>query len=328
MEKQKNIRPINGPIADKMVRSAAKHMKNKVIDFNAWKSAKSYQEKIQKFHQEKDLSHLDPLHALYVDTQHYIVDFVEAFSSLPESYKLNKIYEESEEIYMPSYPPMSPLTQSYFCCWSSLDMCVGIKRETYTTIMIACCRASGASHEFIKILEHMQKSYTGLYINEGNDKKFVYLRELYTNKTIKTHVACGYLGVPGEIWFVRLFSDPLSNYFDYSVAFTTPYVIINGHQGKKTTGNLTELMYPEKEWIAFIERNLEHSKYKEPQEAHYHFMKYGKNKHYWPEYIFLAYMNHTSNAIWLTGFPDKPETLPHANDNYEHWNEPKKSKSF
>ncbi|OGT57956.1 MAG: hypothetical protein A3F43_03075 [Gammaproteobacteria bacterium RIFCSPHIGHO2_12_FULL_42_10] len=80
MEKQRVIRHQPGPIAQKLIRSATKLMKNKIIDINAWKSAKSYNAHLQKIHLEKDLSHLNPLHALYMDTQHRIVDFAEQFS--------------------------------------------------------------------------------------------------------------------------------------------------------------------------------------------------------------------------------------------------------
>lgn len=86
-----------GPIAQKLIRSAVKLTKNKIIDLNAWKSAKSYHEKLQKSHFEKDSSHLNPLHGLYVDTQHRIVDFVEQFSTLSESNKFNKSYEAAED---------------------------------------------------------------------------------------------------------------------------------------------------------------------------------------------------------------------------------------
>jgi hypothetical protein len=119
-----------------------------------------------------------------------------------------------------------------------------------------------------------------------------------------------------NIW---LLPDPIGGYFDYSTAFTTPYVIIDFPLNKKTDGDFTKLFYTETQWIDFIERNLSSVNFKEKEQAYYHFMKYGLNKLYWPEYIFQAYVTHTSNVIWLTGFPDMPETLPHANDNYEQW---------
>ena len=41
-------------------------------------------------------------------------------------------------------------------------------------------------------------------------------------------------------------------------------------------------------------------------------MKYGLNKTYWNEYIFLAYANHQKDMISLAGFSDIPASLPHS----------------
>ena len=298
------------------MRSLEKYTKQKVININDWKSAKSYSEKLERFHQAKNLSHLDPVHAVYMDMQHHIADFIELFSNLPESRKLNQTFERAEAMYMPSGPPMSPITRSYFTCWTAFDMAVGIKRETYATIMHHFCTALGAHANFLQVLRCMQQSRMGLYIVENNDTSFVYLREIYTNKIVKTYVADSYLGLPGEIWLVRLLPDPTGSYCDYSVAFTTPYIIIDFPLGKSMPENFEELIYSEESWIQFIERNLQHSKHKDKEQAYNQFMKYGLTNLYWPEYIFQAYVNHKPNMILLTGFPDKPETLPHANDNY------------
>jgi hypothetical protein len=49
------------------------------------------------------------------------------------------------------------------------------------------------------------------------------------------------------------------------------YVIIDFPLDKKTDGNFNQIFYSENQWV--------------------------------------DYVNHTSNAIWLTGFPDKPESI-------------------
>jgi len=50
-------------------------------------------------------------------------------------------------------------------------------------------------------------------------------------------------------------------------------------------------------------------------------MKYGFGVNYWNEYIFLAYCNFISNAIFLKGVPDIPDSLPHKDlYNEKHWN--------
>ena len=297
------------PIAKKVIRAMYKENQKKVIDFKTWKIAKDYYNKLQQERENRDLSRLDPLHAIYTDTQHRISEFIEQFSILPESEVLNLRHLQAEDIYLPSGPPMSPLTPSYFFCWTACDMNVGIKRETYTTIMIEICKTIGADPSFIKLVSGMQGSRMGLYVHQKQDGKFVYLKELYTNQLIKARCTSQYYGTPGEIWLVRLLSDPFG-YVDYSITFTTPYVIIKGSSEAKTF-NLHSF-YTEDLWLEFIERNLASIKVKDPRIAYDHFMKYGLSKHYWPEYIFQAYVNHQENVIWLTGFPDRSETLPHS----------------
>lgn len=122
----------------------------------------------------------------------------------------------------------------------------------------------------------------GLYIHQKYDGKFVYVKELYSNREIKVHSSSRYYGVPGEIWFVRLFPDPFG-INDYAVAFTTPYVIIN-RQNQKSTFSLNTF-YKEADWLQFIKRSLVKIKIKikikvKVQEiAYYDFMKYGLIKH-------------------------------------------------
>jgi hypothetical protein len=40
------------------------------------------------------------------------------------------------------------------------------------------------------------------------------------------------------------------------------------------------------------------------------FMKYGTESNFWNEYIFWGYSNYTGSAVFLSGIPDKTETLP------------------
>jgi hypothetical protein len=45
-------------------------------------------------------------------------------------------------------------------------------------------------------------------------------------------------------------------------------------------------------------------------------LKYGPEDRYWLEYIFKGYVNFLGDRIFLTGFPDRPQTLPH-DDNFD-----------
>jgi len=60
--------------------------------------------------------------------------FVEQLAELPVLSKLTNAY--AEDGYLPSGPPMSPLTNSYFSCWGFFDLCVGQNKETFGTVTI------------------------------------------------------------------------------------------------------------------------------------------------------------------------------------------------
>ena len=87
---------------------------------------------------------------------------------------------------------------------------------------------------------------------------------------------------------------------------------------EKTSAQHNISPYAVSEWLDFIERNLLLIKVKNNNSYH-HLMKYGLEKHYWMEYVTLAYVNFTSDMILLTGIPDQPTTLPHHLANEKQW---------
>ena len=62
---------------------------------------------------------MDPVHATYVFIHHIASVFAENVSQLPEMRTFTEDYVKAEEQYLPSGPPMSPLTTSYFSCGHS-----------------------------------------------------------------------------------------------------------------------------------------------------------------------------------------------------------------
>ena len=159
----------------------------------------------------------------------------------------------------------------------------------------------------ITLFETMQASRMGIYRHEGVSGRFVFLRELVTNREIKAISASGYSGRAGEIWFARVLPPPFETAaFDYSVVFTTPYVL--GKLGPERRF-LTSV---EEDWLAYFKRNLPRTRKETEVLAHDHLMKYGLTRNHWNEYIFLCYRNHQHDMILLEGFPDIPASLPHA----------------
>jgi hypothetical protein len=280
----------------------------KIIDISEIRKAHQAAEETKKYiNSDSELSRLDPLHAVYVFAFDRMNILAGQLMSLPACKKLASVLEEAYDIYMPAFPPISPLTDSYFACWGNLDLEVGPGRESPAKIVIALSRRLSTDKNLLSLYKIMQESRMGLYLHEGFDDTFIKLKELVTETRLKCICPSGYSGSPGEIWFARIFPEPfLGEGFGYSVVFTTPYVIgTSESQFFRSTGSHDSL-------VAFLARTLDN----EDKVASYEkLMKYGLVRHYWNEYIFQAYANHKANVVYLTGIPDRADTRPHFDPN-------------
>lgn len=296
-----------GPLARKVINSAHQQLQSKVTNLHDWKEAKLKSEEYQKSIISEDrMRELDPLHALYTYSQNQLSVIIEQIAQLPMLAKLAERYATASDEYMPSGPPMSPLTGSYFTCWGAFDLCsYGAKQETFCTIATDFCAYIDADHGQIEVFEEMQNSRMGIYVHEGISGKYINFKELITHKKIKAISASGYMGQEGEVWFARIL-PPLFNSFDYSVVFTTPYIL-----GKLGSDN-SFIPFVEHDWLHYFERNLGKMKLQNTEASYQKLMKHGLTPNYWNEYIFLSYRNHRDDMILLEGFPDIHSSMPHA----------------
>jgi len=79
---------------------------------------------------------LDPIHATYVFIHHIASIFAENVSQLPEMETFTKEFRKAEVEYLPSGPPMSPLTRSYFTSWAFFDLRIGTTTDTLASCLI------------------------------------------------------------------------------------------------------------------------------------------------------------------------------------------------
>jgi len=294
-----------GPISKKVIAGLKKAKNKKIINFQELKEAKTHADNLEKtIISEEKLSKHDPLHAIYIYAQNKVSVLVEQLSDLSAVSKLTNILDQADGTYMPSFPPQSPVTQSYFTCWGFFDLFVGIKKESFGTIILDILRMIKADQGLITIIECMQNSRMGIFIHKGCLDQYIILEELITGEEHKVIVPSGYQGKEDEIWYARVMHEPFADLnYGYSVVFTTPYVLIDldgmiGSSAKR------------EDWEAFFDRNLKASKGKNRIKAYESFMKNGKNKYYWNEYIIEGYANYQSDMIFLAGFPDIPLSMP------------------
>ena len=298
-----------GPISKKVIDGLKKAKNQKIINFSEIKEAKAYAQDLDKgVVSEDELSKYDPLHAVYIYAQNKVSVLVEQLSDLPALSKLTNTLSKADDIYLPSFPPKSPITQSYFTCWGFFDLCVGIKKESFGTVILDLLKKLKADPGLIKVIECMQYSRMGIYVHKGHLDRYVILEELVTGKEIKGIVPTGYQGKRDEIWYARVMPEPFPDLnYEYSLVFTTPYILIdlNGNLGSSAKRD---------DWEAFFDRNLKAAGGKDKIKAYESFMKYGKNKHFWNEYIFEGFVNYQADMIMLAGFPDIPLSMPHSEE--------------
>ena len=223
----------------------------------------------------------------------------EQLAATKEARLFARLAAEAENIYMPSYPPMSPVTTSHFAMWSLFDLQFGQSHETIGTCFLRIAELTDLPVGLRSTASALQSSRLGLYVHCGHDVRFVRLREIGQERIERCLVPAGYRGEAGELWLARLL-PPASTLFDYHVVSTTPYVIAGGL---------------EPDWLAYLDRErrrLGGKPLPRKIDTTTYIMKHGPSANHWNEYIFCAYAGHRAEAVVLTGIPDIKASLPHA----------------
>ena len=293
-----------GKIAVKVSKQIKKGKTNKVINLSEYQQQKIKTEDLFdeiRTTQQASKTDQDPLHAVYSYTQNLLSILTDFLAENPEPSldRFYGIFEAADDNYMPDFPPMSPLTKSYFCCWLLFDISVGLDKETLTTIIIDLAKQLGLHKDVTDVMQLMQDSRMGIYEFLGHQDDKILLRELISNEVMPCICPAGYQGkYKGELWFVRIL-PPALGLFDYSVVFTTPYVLINPKTDR---------------WIEYLNRTISKKKTKTSASSLENLMKYGLSYNYWNEFIFQSFVNYTSNAIFLQGLPDMSSSRAHSTD--------------
>jgi hypothetical protein len=107
------------PIAKKIVAKMKLHWQRKVVNIKNVIAGHAMAEELQKtVVSQKELEGFHPAHAAYVYAQNQVSVMSEQLTALKEMSPFVDIISRAEDLYVPSAPPMSPLTTSYFTCWA------------------------------------------------------------------------------------------------------------------------------------------------------------------------------------------------------------------
>jgi hypothetical protein len=242
----------------------------------------------------------DPLHAAYLHGQNYLSLFGELASRLSEFETYRDVVVRSEKTYISGWPPMSPVSISFFTSWALLDLPFGDANETICSCALEIGLGFGMSDDLALTLEVMGESAMGIYECLDGHDGVVDLRDIIDGQIYPCIVPSNYVGRPGELWYVRLL-PPLNESFTYGVALTSPYVLVNTIKA---------------DWLAFFDRQERElplsGTVDDPVIRRRAILKQGPEPNYWNEFVFLGYHDAQDGAIALCGIPDIPSSLPHA----------------
>ena len=122
-----------GTTADRIARNVAAQSRAPVVEMAAHRSARQL---IKEAEIDRDgfewriANGLDPCFAVYAHAQAIVSIAAEHLSTTKEARQFARIVSEAEDTYMPSYPPLSPVTTSHFAMWSLFDVPFGQSQET------------------------------------------------------------------------------------------------------------------------------------------------------------------------------------------------------
>ncbi len=278
---------VSGKVISEIKKSMHRIQKAKVVqlsDFIMPKDVKTVDEIIKMGY--------DPVHAAYISAQNILSYFCEKVSSLPALEEFCQLGELATQEYMPSGPPWSPLTTSYFSCWLYFDVTFGSDRETIATCLIDVFETLMPfplkKIEFmLDVIDTMQASRMGIYEHCGMKGDYVILKELVSEREEVCLVPVRYSGEEGQLWLVRILPS-LYGDTHHPVVFTTPYIIES--PGKN-------------EWLGYFQEVLPKFGLSNNNSALNWLMKYGLTRFYWPQYIFSSFCGNIREAIFLKGLP-------------------------
>lgn len=272
------------------------HAGRKVVDLRRAANARARAEDLQKtIATTETLAGMHPVHAAYTYAQNQVSVMSEQLTELPALAPLVDILGPAEDTYMPSGPPMSPLTASYFTCWAFFDACAGPAKESIGSVVLAVGAQFGMHPELLRLIGLMQKSRMGVFHHEGTEAGLAILRDLATDAVVRCVVPAGYIGAAGQIWYARVLPPPLPG--AEHLVFTTPYIILGGRR---------------EAWLAYFQRVCTQTSPQARMDECEHHLKYGPSLNYWNEYVLEGYVNYNKEAVFLGGFPDVAESRPNS----------------
>ena len=149
-------------LTDKLRREFERDRKRGIIPLAAYREGERLAEEIKPVDQLIREGY-SPVHALYLNVHNLITLFVEEVTVLPMFNGAYSTLEKAQDLYAPGYPPMSPITVSYYGCWTIYDLPIGKEGETLGECFVALSDLLELDPLQIEAARNLCQSRMGLY---------------------------------------------------------------------------------------------------------------------------------------------------------------------
>ena len=169
------------PIASRVLERMRRQVRSKVVDLADFREGNAFAEALQNSVVKPEAQKaLHPAFAIYVHVQNQMSVMAEQILEFPEMKAIANIVGEAHDEYMPSWPPMSPLSTSYFWCWSNFDATANAHRETLGSVTLRIAAEFGVHSTMLTLMQTFNQSRMGVYRVEGHSDACVQLIDLVT----------------------------------------------------------------------------------------------------------------------------------------------------
>ena len=246
----------------------------------------------------------DPQFVLYTTVQMQMLSLAAMLEKSGSVDEYQTAVESARATYMPGFPPMSPVTDSYFFLWSLLDLKFGENQDNIGRIAVELMTEIGSPTELLGVCDKLLSSRMGIYETVDVDDDLLVVGELVTGRELLVDAPSGYFGAEGMLRFVRL-GPPELHDAEYWTELTTPY-ILQGHSADDWTRYLHSVMPQSVGLDGTASTRVEDRLAAVFQED--------CGALPWLEFIFQGYHSYRGETVFLTGIPDDPASLPHAEE--------------
>lgn len=151
-----------GRIANRLRRVFKRVLEDKIVSFAGIQEGERKAGSIESVEELIKAGH-DPIHAVYSHTTNLVGLFAEEATALPSLHSAFNFMEKAQDEYMPGYPPMSPVTVSFYTSWTLFDLVFGPDRESIADCMAALAGPLELDATSVEALTNLRKSRLGVY---------------------------------------------------------------------------------------------------------------------------------------------------------------------